>query len=96
MTLDYGFDMIMDTLDDSFPGYRGFAKSLPNQPTFENDDVETIETCLNDIYRGKDVKISYAVKNDKCELPIIQELFLESAKDDVKKIVLSLLEDIEF
>ena len=96
MTLDFGYDMFIDTIvDDTFPVFKGFARVLPNQPRLENDDGQYIETCLNNVYRGKDMKISYTRKEES-ELPIIQDMFIESPTDDIKQIILSLLEDIPF
>ena len=52
MTLDFGYDMFIDTIvDDSFPVFKGFARVLPNQLKLENDDNQYIETCLNNVYR---------------------------------------------
>ena len=84
--LDFGFDIILDAGDDTFPTFKGFKRILPNLPNIPNDDEEFIEKCLNDAYRGKEIKISYTDKQEKSEIPIIQELFLNKIDECIKDI----------
>ena len=88
--------MILDTVvDDKYPNFKGFSRILPNLPKIENSDEDYIENVLNDVYRGKDVTISYWTKKQS-DVPIIQEFFLEDVEEDIKQILLSILEKIQY
>ena len=54
--------------------HKGFARILPNLPKIDSLDEDYIEKALNDVYRGKDVTLSYSQKKES-DVPIIQEFF---------------------
>ena len=91
LDLDFGFEIILDRGDDTFPTFKGFKRILPNLPDIQNDDVESMENCLNDAYKGKEIKISYTENKEKSEVPIIQELFLNNTEECIKEILMSIL-----
>ena len=89
--LDFGFEMVLETMDETFQNFKGFKRILTNLPEIQNDDTDYIATCLNDAYAGKEIKISYSEKQGKSEIPIIQDLFLNTIEDSIKQILLSIL-----
>ena len=95
-TLDFGFEMFLDTVvDEMYPNFKGFARILPNLPKIDSLDEDYIEKALNDVYRGKDVTLSYSQKKES-DVPIIQEFFLENVEEDIKQILMSILEKIQY